>query len=619
MNTLRTLALLLCLCVFAFDASAGTFEAASRSELSLIARQVRASSFLSKATFGPTQEMVDELELEMRQNGTRRALQQWVDDQFALPASPHVQTAIDMAGNDGNELDRGNINIHRYRYQAWWHIALQGEDQLRQRVAWALSQIFVIGQSGAGFNIRTTSNIGNGERSLHAWLAMSNYYDMLAKNSSTTYRELLGEITFHPCMGRWLTSVHNQKADLNAGTFPDENFAREIMQLFSIGLHMLNEDGSFILDENGELIPTYDNEDIKEFARLFTGFKYAHRTSRRFITARNLGEPMVLHADAHDNNLNYSSDPNAPQSKTILGQTLQPLPTPLTAEAAKAEIEEGLDILANHPNVPPFISQLLIQRLVKSNPSRGYVRRVVKVFKDNGEGVRGDMKAIVKAILTDPEAFRGQRIRRRGSPNRVEVTPRGAEYSRLKEPVVRLASLIRATRPSTTRDHMMLSDRFDEALGQMPYKSLTVFNFYVADFQPPGEISSYVASRRSTNGVLYAPEFQIFNGVTSNMMLNLLRDICYNRAVNDGLRVGNTEITLDLDEEIALAADLNNFGEIMERFDLLLCEGTLRETTKQSIIDGITEVSLGQDDLNEQRLEAALLSVVTSPDCAISQ
>lgn len=617
------------------DAIAGEFPAANSREVKNIRSRIRAAQFLSKATFGPTQESIDELAGRINQVGYRRACSEWIDAQFELPATSHEQVARDMVAADGRTTTQGSVGIANYRYQAWWHIALKSEDQLRQKVAWALSQIFVISDSGSGFNNNTNRGIGNNEFTIADWLGMSDYYDMLSRNASGNYRDLLGDVTFHANMGTYLSSWRNRKANISAGRFPDENYAREIMQLFSIGLYELHQDGRQRLNDQGELIPTYDNEGIKELARLFTGFRSYHNTSTSLYTGRNFGDPMQVHFQEHDNNLNYAedpnnpgqTDPNAPQSKTLFGVTLSPLPTPLTNAAAEAEINEGLDVIANHPNVAPFISRLLIQRLVKSNPSRAYMRRVTRVFRDNGQGVRGDMRAVVKAILTDREAVSGQRLVRRQSPLRVDVVKRGTEHSRLREPIQRVTSWIRAMRPTsnypksdpaTGEPYMMLSVSIQGDLGQMPFRAPSVFNYYLPDYQPPGDLIGYDPSRRIPTNGLFAPEFQVLDAVTSNRLMNRFGSFARNRYVQYGMRVGTCRITFNLGEELELAKDNANLPELLRRMDLWLCNGSMSEDTKTSITNAITSESTAASQ-NVARLEELLLAVVLSPDCAIEE
>lgn len=618
-----------CVCVTALTTAprrcvAGEFLVDNAREVRSVRAKIRAAQFLSKATFGPTQESIEELAVRISQVGYRRATSEWIDQQFDLPMSSHEQVARDIVAIDGNEVDMQSGAPWRYRYQAWWDIALRGEDQLRQRVAWALSQIFVIGSSGAGFNNDDRRNIGAGEQSIVDWLGMSNYYDILARNADGTYRDLLEDVTYHPCMGVWLSSVRNRKANVSAGRFPDENYAREIMQLFSVGLYHLRQDGRLMVDENGELIPTYDNEQIKELARLFTGFRYHHNTNTTSIfTGRNLGDPMQVIPREHDNNQNYSEEPNAPPTKTVFGTVLPPLDDPINERSVQDEIAAGLDAIADHPNVAPFICRLLIQRLVKSNPSRGYMRRVTRVFNDNGQGVRGDMRAVVKAILTDPELYRGQRLLRRRDPLRVEVVARGTEYSRLREPILRVTSLIRVMRPTSdyANGYMMLRNDgyLAGSFGQWPFDSPSVFNYYLPDFQPPGDLIGYTPTRRNPSDALVAPEFQILNAVTSNKTLDRFRTFCRNLEVRRPVVEGVCDIDFHLEPEMELARDLNNMDAILERLDLWFCNGTLREQTKTVIKEAIRIETQDRDWMFRQRLTTMLNAVVISPDCAVEQ
>lgn len=639
----QTLLVLTC-CFSFFGASftlAGNFEAQSNRDIKVIRSQLKAAQFLSKATFGPTQEDIDSLATRIRQVGYRRACSDWIDDQFSLAPSSHEALAKEMVTADGRSLTQDGIGISLYRYQAWWHIALTGEDQLRQKVAWALSQIFVISDSGVGFNSERDRDIGEGERSLPDWLGMSNYYDMLANHADGNYRDLLGDVTFHECMGVYLSAYRNRKADVAKGRWPDENYAREIMQLFSIGLYELHQDGRLKTTENGELIPTYDNDGITELARLFTGFRSNHNTrTNTLYTGRNYGKPMQVYAAEHDNNLNYEEDPNdegkpnpnSPATKVLFGTTLPKLRSPLRDEDATKEINDGLDVIAEHENVSPFISRLLIQRLVKSNPSRGYIRRVTRKFRDNGQGIRGDMKEVIKAILLDPEAVRGQRALRKRDPLRIEVVMRGTEHSRLREPIQRVTSWIRAMRPSSNYDksdagavprtttqvqpYMMLNHSIGYDIGQMPFRSPSVFNYYLPDYQPPGDLIGLTPTSRIPREALFAPEFQVLTAVTSNRTINRFVSFARNRYSQYNMRVGSCRISFDLQEEVGLAADTANLPDILRRFDLLLCNGSLSEETKASIIDAINSVP---NATAEERLEQALLAVILSPDCAIEE
>ncbi|KXO14283.1 hypothetical protein AKG98_360 [Moritella sp. JT01] len=254
-----------------------------------------------------------------------------------------------------------------------WHYSLAAKDQLHQRVAFALSQIFVVSSQEPALAKYSDGLV---------W-----YYDLFVKHSFGNYRDLLQDITLSPTMGTYLSMQGNRKANLNENTLPDENYAREVMQLFSIGLYQLDISGDVILDKQGNKIPSYQQADVENLARIFTGWdlvenkRYGHRRSGRYDTF------MELSPKQHDYN-----------EKILLGQHI------IAGMKADKELSVSLDVLFNHPNVGPFISRQLIQRLVESNPSPDYIKRIATVFNDNGEGIRGDLSAVVHAILLDDDA-----------------------------------------------------------------------------------------------------------------------------------------------------------------------------------------------------------------------
>jgi len=568
---------------------AGNFAVDTRSEMTEKMVRVRATQFLQRATFGPKQSEIDAMTTRMLEIGVLKAASEWIDEQFDMEPTSHVATANAMIADDGWQDDEDSIGITRYRYQAWWHNAITAPDQLKQRIAWALIQICVVGETGANFNNRAEDNLQQPR-----WLGLSNYYDMLLENSDDTYREVLGDVTFSPIMGIWLSHLRNQKGDPANGVFPDENYAREIMQLFSIGLYKLKQDGRFQTDADGEYIPTYDNETIKAFARLFTGLTYANSNS---ITNGNadLHSPMMMFDAAHD-----------PDEKTLLNGYL----LPANANGV-ADIDAGLDHLYAHPNVAPFISRLLIQRLVRSNPSRGYLRRVAAVFRDNGEGTRGDMKAVVKAILLDRESWNSIRVTRVRSPLCVKVRGTGTERNRLVEPVVMYASFIRRF-GSPDADGWYKLPALNYNWTQAPYKSPSVFNFYSPDFQPAGPISSYTASRRIPNGSIFAPEFQLLTAVVANRMANRyrsdIRDGIADFTTVNNAKAGKEEIdiVLDFSNEEALGGDP---AALAEHLDLTLCAGTMKNSFRNQLTAALTEETTNEVD----RARGGLLSVIMSP------
>ena len=641
-------------------AEAGNFQAANSREVREIRAEIRAAQFLSKATFGPTKAEIDDLAADIKRMGVRRACGKWIDSQMDPNETPMtlnldvVKDILDEYGQpyaqDQNDQSVPSIAHAQRRYYAWFDTAVRGPDQLRQRVAYALSQICVIGDSGTNFDSRHYDGSDFDDPSVPLakkrgrWMGMSDFYDeVCVKTAFGNYKEALQKMTFHPCMGIWLSHLRNKKANIAQNRFPDENYAREIMQLFSIGLYEMHEDGRWKTDSNGEFIPTYDNETIKTFARVFTGLTYNSSPNFNYGTL-NLTEPMEMWGVEHDNNRNYSEDPTAPQEKRLFAGTphevlLPSLNETVTDQQGEDEVYAAIDGLFAHPNVAPFISRLLIQRLVKSNPSRGYIRRVARKFNNNGQGVKGDMKAVVKAIFLDPELFRGQRLLRRrnpsGSPSRlrVEVLTRGTEFSRLREPVLRMTAIIRSlTDPNDVSDEpndraLISSYQPESDFGQVPFGSPTVFNFYLPDHQPAGELLTYQPSRRNPYGAVFAPEFEILNAVTANKTINVFRGWCWNmRAtgyIHGSLSLPNNRVYMPFDvaDDLQAARTRTNLEGLFEKYDLLLCNGTLGEDAKQAVLDAIDQYAANDDNDGhaQARLQNILLFCMISPDAAIDE
>ncbi len=573
---------------------AGTFEADTVAERNSLKNKVRASQFLHHATFGPRAADINNLAARMDQIGRDEACEEWIDEQFAKPVRRHTNLMKLMFESDGRTIDQRNGS---YRDYAWWHRVLTADDQLRQRVGWALSQIFVINDRGAGFNSNGVDSSGNPR-----YYGVSKYYDMLLAKAFTNYRDILKGVTVHPIMGVFLSHVLNRKA---AGDrLPDENYAREVMQLFSIGLYRLNNQGVILKDANDNPIETYDNSDIETFARVFTGYTYAGVTTDppRFYRPRNYNQNMVMFQGQHDTD-----------AKSLLqGQTLP------AGQSGNADINAAMDNLSNHPNAGPFISRLLIQRLVRSNPTRGYVSRVASAFNDDGTGVRGNMQAVIKAILLDVEAWRGVQLVNVGTTD--FLARRGStERSRLREPVVRYAAFMRAFRVSRDTHPYFYIRPLTDQFGQAAYKSPSVFNFYLPDFQPAGPLLSYSPSVSIPNGFLAAPEFEILDGVTHNSTSNQFRDDLYRGSIR--ARINGTTRLYPLNttpESNMLPATVTPGDPKVERLlrelDLRLCHGTMTEETKDIIRDAADQFPTPS---REELATAIILCVLTSADCAV--
>ena len=401
----------------------------------------KAFQFLNQATLGATEAEA--------QRVINLGLEAWIDDQMQKPASlqlPHLRSLPPPMFPAQLQVDRVDI---------WFRNAINGEDQLRQRVAFALSEILVVSQIGALDD---------------APFSLGDFYDQLSQHAFGNYRDLMQVVTLHPSMGVYLSMLGNEKPNPALNIRPDENYARELMQLFTIGLVELNPDGSPRLDAQNQEIATYDQAIIEGFAHVNTGWHYAGAPSFQsaFRNAFNQTMPMQLYPDFHDTG-----------PKTILNGVTIP-----AGQTGDQDLAMALDNVFNHPNVGPFFSYRLIQRLVTSNPSPGYTQRVAAVFDNNGVGIRGDLGAVVRAILLDDEA-------RPELPMEID--------GKLKEPLLRLTQLWRAY------DALSQSGAFpliasSAIFGQGPLQSPSVFNFFSPFFAPTGEIR---------NSGLVAPELEI--------------------------------------------------------------------------------------------------------------
>ncbi len=530
-----------------------------------------AARFLTQATFGARNDDIYTL--------INKGYSAWLNEQMTLPASLHfVEASADFANNNaggaGGNTTTGALNTRIgavHRQHAWWKLAVNAPDQLRQRVAYALSQILVTSDQNS-----TISGWQDGH---------TNYYDLLVRGAFGNFRTLLENVTLSPNMGIYLSSLRNRKATFDAKgvqlTQADENYAREVMQLFTIGLNELQPDGTLKLDVNGQPIPTYTQDTIVQMAKVFTGWGYYQSTNPTFTGGGGLSEnylnPMVLYPAFHDDTV-----------KTIVtGKVL-----PATQGGAK-DLQDTLDTLFNHPNTAPFISRQLIQRLVTSNPSPGYIYRVASVFANNGAGVRGDLGAVVRAILTDYEARSSTLLNTVG-------------HGKAKEPLLRATALLRAYGGATTTtpggrytagSGFSLSNP-ESSLAQAAGRANTVFNFYEPDYIYPGVIAS---------AGLYAPEFQIFNDTTAISAPNYLYGIIYSTPTA-------TSVGLTLTDLLPLAKAPQ---QLVDYMNLIFCGGTMSPADTNLIVSAITRMPSSTADL--EKVRSALYLVVTSPEGSVQK
>ena len=514
-----------------------------------------ASRLASRTTFGGDWNTIQDID--------RLGAEAWLDRQFSLPLSSHDAVVDDLVSleQEGafDELiassDFNNIQAFFSR-AAWWHTTVTAQDQLRQRVAYALSQIFVISDTVNTLLLST--------------YATSNYYDMLLENAFGNYRDLLLDVTLHPSMGLYLSHLNNAKGDPETGTFPDENYAREVMQLFSIGLFELNKDGSERVDASGRPIATYDNEDIGEFAKIFTGLGYGGANMRFGSRRQSFREPMRMFNEFHE-----------PSEKRLLNGFVVP-----PGQDGLTDIEMAVDNLFNHPNTPPFISRQLIQRLVTSNPSPAYISRVSDTFIDNGEGVRGDLQAVVRAILLDPEALAAPAAER--------------TFGKLREPLLRYTAMLRQLNvQSPDGFYANLGVVVQDSIQQHPLSAPSVFNFFLPDHIPIGPLG---------DAGLVAPEFQITNSNSVVEISNLMQVAVVGDFVNDFQEPPFAVASLALTDFLPLAADPD---ALLDRLDTVFTYGTLTEETRASI-----RTLLPLIDEAELRVRVAAYLVLISPDYA---
>jgi uncharacterized protein (DUF1800 family) len=469
-----------------------------------------------------------------------------------------------------------------------WQQLITSPDGVRRRLALALSEFFVVSIHGLDFNWRS-----------HALAA---YWDLLCRGAFGTYRQLLQEVTLSPAMGYYLNTKGNQKADRQSGRQPDENYAREVLQLFSMGLYQLNIDGTEKADATGRKIETYQQSDISQLAQVFTGYEFDHsrtgqvkvklpagwRTVESNTWAVRL--PMTLKADKH-----------ATDSVNFLGARIA-ANTP-----ADLALTQALDVIANHPNVAPFFSRQMIQRLTTSHPSPAYVARVARVFNDNGRGVRGDLRSVFAAILLDTEA-RDSRAATRPS------------WGKLREPMVRLVQWARTFGLRSEAGSWKIEDTSSAAthLGQSPMAAPSVFNFFRPGFVPAG---AALASAGTT-----APEFQLVNESSVGGYLNFLRGFAFNgfyaRTPDQPFNAGDQYVQ-DMRpfyaNELPLVTDVD---ALIRRLNLLLCAGQLSDKTQTVIRAALlaARVSARSSEYSQRlRVITAVVLVMASADYLVQK
>lgn len=551
-----------------------------------------AARFLIQAAFGPNQDSADDADYipENVEEVVTMGFPAWIEDQFTRPIGK-LQPFVDWALPRANDLELYG-DVKQY---AWWARAMESPkltpdsaptltDPLRQRVGFALSEIFVVSDRLEDLAVAPEG--------------MAHYYDQLLTHAFGNYEDLLLSVALHPCMGLYLSHLGNKKADPALRIYPDENFAREIMQLFTIGLWELNQDGTRKLDPQGQPIPTYDNRDITELARVFTGLAFGATNTQFGLWPRDFTAPMKMWDQYHDC-----------EAKALIRGLALPKRTASPGNqglAGLADVRAAVSNLFNHPNVGPFVGKQLIQRFITSNPSSGYVSRVSAAFADNGHGVRGDLKAVLRAILLDPEARDGAMI---SSPH----------FGKLREPFLRFVNFARAFNASSRSGFYKL-DAFDLDHMQEPLDAPSVFNFFMPAYRPPGSL---------TDADLLAPEFQIVNASSVIAAFNHY----WNSILGDLHRWGSGNadyaVRLNLDQELrmvvpagVISQDVPNVAPfdpdpLIRRLDLVLTGGQLTPREFQIIRETLERLPRPGWLWHREYLRVAIYLVLTSPEFSV--
>jgi len=554
-----------------------------------------AARFLGQATSGFDFEAIEAL--------SEQGFENWIDAQMMLPEMNYLDSTrmvwdhfVEAYYDEWGEIIiNGNEDVFPagfYWRMAWWNNAMSGEDLLRQKVALALSEILV------------TSEDSKLDRDA---FGLASYYDVLYSNAFGNYRDLLEEVTYHPAMGYYLSSINNSPTNEEENVHPDENYAREVMQLFTIGLYQLELDGTFVTDEEGVPIPTYDNSDVTELAKVFTGLgpaqywapwdDYSEEIVQwgvwyNTVPFINSTIPMVMFDGWHEYGVKHLLNGEATVDGALGGQ----------------DIDMALDLLFNHSNTAPFVSKLLIQRMVKSNPSPEYIERVASVFVNNGEGVRGDLSAVVKAILLDDEARHCSWIE-------------DATSGKMREPMMRYIQILKAFNATNQSGKMWSVGWLADELGQHPMASSSVFNFFLPSYAPSGPVS---------DSSLVAPEFELLNSAMAIKYINLISDMFFGETYMESVTMAHPDeigypwwdmgfespedkVSLNFDDEITLAA--NDVHAMVDRLNILLAGGTASSETLDTISTLVDLEGLAPAD----RVKVAVYLLLISPDYIIQK
>lgn len=508
------------------------------------ATDAEAARFLAQAAFGGDVQAVANLKT--------KGYDAWLNEQFSMPTDIGYW---DWMVSKGYVATSTNPSVQNGADAVLWRKLMRSPDVLRQRTALALSEIFVTSMMGV--------------TSMWSGYAAAGYMDMLAAHAFGNFRTLLEAVMLSPMMGVYLGTRGNQKGNPATGRQPDENFAREIMQLFSIGLYQLNADGSIKKDASGKPLESYTLRDVSELAKVFTGWGFDGQVS---TSPEYWRRPMILKDSSHST-----------EAKSFLGITIA---ADTSAGAGRRDLKTALDTLFMHPNVGPFFGRQLIQRLVSSNPSPGYVQRVAQAFANNGSGVRGDLRAVLKAVLTDVEA---------------RSLPTNNYGGKLREPMLRFIQWARTFNAVSSSGNWVLRNTIDpdSGLAQSPMRSPTVFNFFRPGYVPQSGLLN--------DATLVAPELQITTESTIIGYANFMQ-----RAINGGFG----DLTPDYRPWLPLASDP---VALTTQLNTLLAAGQISAANLATIQNGLSDIVIRTDTDRLNRIKAAVMLVMCAPEYLVQK
>ncbi|AMN50029.1 hypothetical protein AK823_09210 [Psychrobacter sp. P2G3] len=515
---------------------------------------ISAARFLQQAQFSSTKAEIKDLK--------SIGINQWLNRQFSMPVEI---TAYNWLLQQGHNTKKNKYSDRPGDWMAWQQL-LSSKDTLRKRMALALSEILVLSSEQLSLP--------------HRGFAIGAYWDLLNKYAFGSFRDLLKSVTLNLGMGAYLDLRHSRRAN-DRGRRPDENYAREVMQLFTIGLVELNLDGTPKL-HNGEPIETYTQETVTNIARALTGWTVDNRSNvtKSDTYVEFTRNPMINIPSRHDT-----------RSASFFGVTV---PEGSNGEQA---LEIVIDTLFNHSNVGPFISKQLIQRLVTSNPSPDYVSRVATIFNSNDKGERGNLKSVLQAILTDKEA-------------RILPKEHKPTIGKVREPMIRLIQWVHTfTNRRSISGEWMISTTISRkwGLGQSPLRAPSVFNFFDADYAPNTDDFT-------RNGIV-APELQLHNVTSTVSYINYIK-----RIIEKGVLYGFIETIIEIapnyDEEMKLH---DQPKKLVEHLKLTLCAGQMSHKTTSLIISALNELTDDSPRGKENRVHLAILMTMVSPDYLVQR